>query len=109
MAFIARFGFAELLKEWVARPRMLPDVGLGYSFPSGHATFFFALATYVYVHDRRTGSLFFALAFAVSAERLVSGAHYLSDVLAGAVLGIVVAYSAVWILRFYEKAHNFRS
>ncbi|WP_254761604.1 phosphatase PAP2 family protein [Natrinema marinum] len=65
----------------------------GYGFPSGHA--FAAAVVYgglVSVYDRRGDPLAVAgagtLVAAVSLSRVALGVHYLSDVIAGAVLGI---------------------
>lgn len=62
----------------------------GHSFPSGHATAAFAMATVV-AHEWRTvpgvAPLAYALATAVAAARVDVNAHWASDVVAGAVLG----------------------
>ena len=62
------------------------------SFPSGHATTAFALAAVVgFVSPRWFyPGLVFAAAIAVS--RVALGVHYTSDVIAGAILGLLGAY-----------------
>ncbi len=67
------------------------------SFPSGHATLFFALATSIYLYDKRAGVTFFVVAVIIALSRMIVGVHYPVDILAGAVIGIVVA----WILHRY--------
>src|SRR3989344_776466 len=90
-ALFIRYTIVSVIKDIVARPR--PDVLFGgYSFPSGHATFFFALATAVYIRDRRYGALLFAMAALVSVARIAEGAHYFSDILFGAAIGMGVTY-----------------
>lgn len=61
------------------------------SFPSGHATVFFALATAIYLRNRRAGIFFFLCAFSISIGRVIAGIHYPQDILAGAFLGIAIA------------------
>jgi len=65
------------------------------SFPSNPATVGFSLATAIWLHNRRLGALFFALATLFSLSRIYCGVHYPSDVIAGALLGGVSAYVVV--------------
>jgi membrane-associated phospholipid phosphatase len=62
-----------------------------WSFPSGHATTIVSvmgLACYVFP---RFKAFFIALALLVVASRLVVNMHYLSDVIAGSYIGLLVA------------------
>jgi len=60
------------------------------SFPSGHATAAFACATALAWRYPRARIYFYSLAAGVALQRVVSGAHYTSDVLAGAALGLAI-------------------
>ena len=62
------------------------------SFPSAHATLFFALATVVYIYNKNAGRVLFVAALVISLSRMVVGVHYPRDVLTGALIGVVVAY-----------------
>lgn len=84
------------IKLLVRRPRPvlegLPPLGgapSSLSFPSAHATSSFAVATAM-TRVEPLGALAFALAIALSLGRPYLGMHYPSDVLAGAVLGVVL-------------------
>jgi undecaprenyl-diphosphatase len=59
-------------------------------FPSDHATGSFAIATAILLRHRRAGVLAMLLAVLVAVSRVAGGAHYPSDVVAGAVLGAAV-------------------
>lgn len=68
------------------------------AFPSGHATFFFALATALYCHNRKWGMVTFILACLVGVARVIAGVHYPSDIFAGAIIGVVVSLCAYHFL-----------
>ncbi|MEK7604627.1 MAG: phosphatase PAP2 family protein [Patescibacteria group bacterium] len=108
----ARFGVTELIRLGYHRPRPFVDLVANplftdpaWSFPSGHATFFFALSTVVYLSHRGWGVLFFTLSVVMTVARVAAGVHYPSDVIGGAIIGILVAYvSHILVLRFWPKA-----
>lgn len=66
-----------------------------WSFPSGHATTAGALAVALSLLWPRLWPLFAAAALLVAASRIIITEHYLSDVLAGAACGGVIAW-AIW-------------
>ena len=60
------------------------------SFPSDHSMLFFALSTGLWMIDRRIGVFCFVWsALVIDLPRLYLGIHYPSDVVAGAVLGVL--------------------
>jgi membrane-associated phospholipid phosphatase len=66
--------------------------GIGYewtSFPSGHAQTAFSLATALTILYPRWGIPLFVVAGAVGISRIILTSHYLSDVIAGAGIGIL--------------------
>jgi len=92
------------------RPKMLFEAGLysfepfriGYeynSFPSGHATTIFALAAALALFFPRWRLPLFTLAAIVGLSRIIVGAHYLSDVLAGAWVGVVTVFLLMMLVR----------
>jgi len=112
-AFFTRFVVAEIIRSIWFRPRpfviqsFIPLINQSpkeASFPSGHATFFFALATIVYYYNKKAGIIFFIASFLIAIARIFVGVHWPSDVLAGAVLGILMG----WILNklFRNHAHK---
>jgi undecaprenyl-diphosphatase len=84
--------FAEIHTVLLLKPSADP------SFPSDHATFAFAVATATLLANRRLGLIAMWMAAVLSFARVYVGEHYVSDVLAGAAIGSVVA-AAVFSLR----------
>ena len=90
-------GLNYAVKLLVRRPRpdlggLLPPLGgapSSLSFPSAHATSSFAVATAM-TRVEPLGALAFLLAFALALGRPYLGMHYPSDVLAGAILGVLL-------------------
>ncbi len=70
------------------------------SFPSDHASLLFGIATIVAVIRPRIGLALFAWALIVNLGRVYTGFHFLSDIIGGAGLGVViVCLSQLSVLR----------
>ena len=69
------------------------------SFPSDHASAAFGIAFAVLFFDPVAGALFIAAAVVIGAGRLVIGAHYPADVLAGCLVGLGAAVLVVRLAR----------
>ena len=71
------------------------------SFPSNTASVGFALATAVFLRNRRWGGALYALAFCWGVTRVYAGVHYPTDVLAGAVVGAAAALATAAVFRLF--------
>jgi undecaprenyl-diphosphatase len=100
VAILVAESLSGALKLWVGRdrpplsnpdPEPLVHLPTTYSFPSGHATVSFACATVLVLAVPRLRVPLFALATLIAFSRVYVGVHYPLDVLAGAVLGVVIA------------------
>lgn len=96
---IARFGIVSSIRFFYHRPRPFIDHSVNqlisnnnFSFPSGHAALFFAMATSIYFYNKKWGLWFFAAAILMSLSRIIVGVHYPGDIIGGAVIGIVISY-----------------
>ncbi len=107
---ISRGILTEVIRFWVNRPRPFELLSFtplishdaGGSFPSGHATAYFALSFIVFlflrsypVDSRRWGLWFLSGSAFMALARVFAGVHWLSDVLGGAAIGLGSAY-LVW-------------
>ena len=90
----------QIVKRWIARPRpfrVWDDVFEQvrpldeYSFPSGHTLHAVACSVVLTVYYPMTAPLLWPLVVLIALSRVVLGLHYPSDVVAGAVIGGLVA------------------
>lgn len=100
-----------ILKSLIARDRpfiqdpMAEQLGYliagptgGYSFPSGHSVSSFAAATAIFLWNKKFGAGAYVLAALIGFSRLYNFVHFPTDVLCGALVGIlfgVIAHYAV--------------
>jgi undecaprenyl-diphosphatase len=74
------------------------------SFPSGHATIFFGLATAVYLYHRRAGYFFFIGAILIILCRVIGGVHYPVDIILGAIIGICISkFVHTVLVNFFKR------
>ena len=107
-----------LLKELVGRSRPCwIDPGVGtlvavpkdFSFPSGHTLAGFEAAVSIFLYDRRWGLAAGILAALIGFSRLYLFVHFPSDVLAGAVLGTLIALAVHRLVRLRQHREQDRS
>lgn len=109
---------SSVIKSLVARPRpchlvdgaaiitnihLLVPCGSGYSFPSSHAVNNFAFATMMTLFYRRLWYVFYVYASIMAFSRLSVGVHYPSDIIGGAVMGIILAFGLYGIWYYFSK------
>ena len=102
-AIVARFVFVEAIRFFYYNPRpflVLENVNqlinheTTGSMPSGHASFYFALATGVCLYNKKAGYIYLILAGLMGFARIFSGVHWPLDILGGAGVGVL----AGWII-----------
>jgi membrane-associated phospholipid phosphatase len=119
-AFLLSALFAQILKNAFSMPRPkqffapgqyayfidgITHVGFA-SFPSGHSTSVFALATMLALleNNKKTNVFYLLAAVAVGYSRIYLGQHFLNDVLMGSTLGVLTAILIHWL--FAEKLNS---
>lgn len=104
---------ATIIKPWVGRlrpcagtdaVRELVNCGGRYSFPSNHATNHFALATVLgltWLRDKASGwrIAIYGWAASIALAQVYVGKHWPGDILAGALLGALLAWGGVLLYR----------
>lgn len=98
---------AGIIGRLINRPRPFNVAGArevvfhlpSYSFPSDHALFLMFLSVYLYLLGyKRMGIIALIITITVSIARVIGGLHWPGDVLAGWIIGALLAY-IVYILR----------
>lgn len=101
LALVLSTGFAQILKRVSSRSRPywveknLNTYGIDlrdYSFPSGHTTAAFTVATTFSLYFPKIAAIFILLASLVAISRTYLAVHYPTDVLAGIAIGVGVGY-----------------
>ena len=102
-----------MIKNLVARPRpfdLLPDLQVlikkptDFSFPSGHTASSFAAAGAIfYAGYKKWGTVALILAGAIGFSRLYLGVHYPSDVIWGALVGVLISLIISKVLVYFEE------
>jgi len=113
ISYVGVLLFGELLlKHVVIRPRpcqidqafaLLVERPTSSSFPSTHTAFAFGAATAIFMKYKKIGVALFVIAALIAFSRLYLFLHFPTDVLCGAVLGIVMGFAAVKICDYTAK------
>ena len=107
---LSKFIITNIIRLFWNRPRPFDVVDVNLllkikdeaSFPSGHASFYFALSAVIFLYNKKLGYLFFAISFLMVISRVFVGYHWPSDILAGVVIGVLTA----WLLNKLLKRKN---
>lgn len=106
------WGFSQLISLIYNRPRPFITLSdqieplikhnVDWSFPSDHTVAAFAIATLLSMFFKRwrITVILYLLAIGVGLSRIAAGVHYPTDIIAGAILAILVCY--FWFKNTYE-------
>ena len=110
---LSRGIITEIFRYFYRHPRPFDALGFsplipesGNSFPSGHMTFFFALALVVFYIDKKWGWRFLSLSAVMGLARIYVGVHWPADILGGAIIGLLCAWFAYTVLPKPEATND---
>jgi undecaprenyl-diphosphatase len=104
MTFVISLVAVAAFKTLIARDR--PDTIISlieethFSFPSGHATIAFSSLPIVYKSFKQNKKFWLTYVLLIAGSRIYLGVHYLSDVVAGALLGLLIG---MFVLKFTKN------
>lgn len=104
-AVFSRFLVTEIIRYLLPRNRPFVDYDVNLlinhsassSFPSGHAAFYFALGMAIYLYNKKAGVVFLLAVLLTSVARVYAGVHWPTDIIAGAIVGIISAYAIQYL------------
>ena len=116
ISYVCVFLFGQyFLKNLVSRPRpcqidqafpLLVKRPSSSSFPSTHSAWAFAGATAIYLNHKKAGIAVYFAAALIAFSRLYLFVHFPTDVLAGAVFGVIMGILAVKLYRWIESRYK---
>jgi undecaprenyl-diphosphatase len=112
LSFVAYLGLTSIIKITISRERpfkaldfegLINNVNENRSFPSGHTTAASAIIPF-FNFNKYLNFTWIFITIIVMFSRMYLGVHYLSDVIAGFLLGNLIGDSSI---KFYKKYKNF--
>jgi undecaprenyl-diphosphatase len=73
------------------------------SFPSNAAAVGFSIATSVWLFNRKVGLVLYVVASLLGLARICGGVHYPSDIVGGALIGMISAYLVARRMRYFDR------
>ena len=104
-----------IIKEIIQRERpfiqntainTIIDHPSGYSFPSSHSASSFTAAAAIFLHNKKMSIPAFILAFFIAVSRIYFAVHFTTDIIVGAMVGILVAVLTNKFLKYCAKKRN---
>ena len=106
---LARGILTETIRFFYHRPRPFLTLDFtplatsdSFSFPSGHATFFFYLAFVIFVFNKKLGWWFLGLSLLNGLARIAAALHWLSDILGGIGIALISFFAVKKLLSSTE-------
>lgn len=110
LSFLVSAAAQSVLKDLFKRPRpavdpttLLIDLPTSYSFPSGHTLIAFSVATTLCLLMPRLGAATALLACLIGLSRVYLGVHYHTDVIFGALMGVVLGGGIILLNKWTQQ------
>ena len=85
------FFYKEKRPAYVSGTNVLIPIPSNYSFPSSHASIFFAMSWFLLFNNFYLGLVFLILSLIIGLARVFCGVHWFHDIIAGGFVGLISA------------------
>jgi len=104
-----------IVDDYIFRPRPFDEIAVtallyqptDSSLPSNSAAILFGLAFAVWLGNRKAGNVFLIIATVHSVSRVIAGMHYPLDIVAGALIGFIMAVAVKGLFKVLSPLISF--
>ncbi len=94
--------YKEIRPANLGQAKILIPVPKNYSFPSGHASFFFGVSSFLFFYNIYLSIVFILCSFLVGTARVFCGVHWFKDILGGFLAGLLSAIVVYNLLNYIK-------
>lgn len=80
---------------------MIVNIPSSYSFPSGHTSSSFAVATSIFFWNKKMGKIAYVIASIIAFSRMYLYVHFPTDIIGGIILGVIDGFVVYFVYKMF--------